>query len=208
MVSYPSNCCHSNSLVFPSFFFLVFIFYLLSITHSSILTLSLSSTSLFLTFFVDILYVFSCLFLGFLPPFVGSLLTVSVPIVDYQYHHGFHASSDYEGSSVCILFLCLIVSSDVANIGTSYEKPESHSIVDVPLPELRDNDVLVCLSLLFHTYTYHIPLTFLPFPHRSKSRPAVSAEPTCTSTRVNSSQRYRNAPTLPQPLSHPTNKGI
>lgn len=25
-----------------------------------------------------------------------------------------------------------------------YEKPESHAVVDVPLPTLRDNDVLVC----------------------------------------------------------------
>lgn len=27
-----------------------------------------------------------------------------------------------------------------------YEEPLKHGIVDVPLPELRDNDVLVCLS--------------------------------------------------------------
>lgn len=25
-----------------------------------------------------------------------------------------------------------------------YSKPKEHSVVEVPLPELRDNDVLVC----------------------------------------------------------------
>jgi hypothetical protein len=49
-----------------------------------------------------------------------------------------------------------------------YSKPEEYSVVTVPLPKLRDNDILVCISLENASWLEVLFLTI----HRSKSRPA------------------------------------
>ena len=61
-------------------------------------------------------------------------------------------------------------------IAGSYDKPESYAVVEVPLPTLRDNDVLVCISyptlVLFFSWNWKTDWE----NDRSKSRLAVSVE--------------------------------
>lgn len=77
-----------------------------------------------------------------------------------------------------------------------YEKPETYSVAEVPVPTLRDNDVLVMLPgsppALRRPITRRDSIADMRWldGSRSKSKPAVSAVPTCTFTKESSLPRH------------------